>query len=229
MIGRGFRLGLYGHQHKMQVAPHQVWLPDQERMVVVSAGSLCAGSSELPIGVHRQYNVLEISPCFQSVRVHMRTMAVANLFSRGYLMDFGGKSFAELDWTPPQNAAGVTINVDAARNRAIIERAEVAAKTGDSTKAVELLQALDLPAGSYQRALLLTAATDVRNWDLIVNIINPPTTIDELIQRVDALAKRGDTADALSDLKRFSQPLQLPESIAADIHDRIRAMEAMKR
>jgi len=43
MIGRGFRLRLYGHQHKAQVTPHQIWLPDRERMAVVSAGSLCAG------------------------------------------------------------------------------------------------------------------------------------------------------------------------------------------
>ena len=65
MIGRGFRLGLYGHQHKAQVAPHQVWLPDQERMAVVSAGSLCAGASDLPTGTFRQYNVLEIAEDFR--------------------------------------------------------------------------------------------------------------------------------------------------------------------
>ena len=50
MIGRGFRLGLYGHQHRAQATPHQVWLPDRERMAVVSAGSLCAGPRDLPTG-----------------------------------------------------------------------------------------------------------------------------------------------------------------------------------
>ena len=48
MIGRGFRLGLHGHQHKTQVSPHEVCLPDREKMVVVSAGSLCAGTGDLP-------------------------------------------------------------------------------------------------------------------------------------------------------------------------------------
>jgi hypothetical protein len=106
MIGRGFRLGLYGHQHKAQVAPHQVWMPDQERMAVISAGSLCAGASDLPTGTFRQYNVLEIAEDFKSVRVHVRSMSVANLFSRSQLPDFGGASFADLDWKPPQNVVG---------------------------------------------------------------------------------------------------------------------------
>ena len=68
MIGRSFRLGLYGHQHKTQVTPHAIWLPDREKMPVISAGSLWAGASDLPTGVHRQYNVLEIANDCRSIR-----------------------------------------------------------------------------------------------------------------------------------------------------------------
>src|SRR5262249_34600404 len=60
MIGGGFRLGLHGHQHKAQAGAQQVWLSNQERMAVASAGSLCAGTRELPTGTYRQYNLLEI-------------------------------------------------------------------------------------------------------------------------------------------------------------------------
>ena len=229
MIGRGFRLGLYGHQHKTQITPHQVWLPDRERMAVISAGSLCAGAYELPTGVHRQYNVLEIAPDFQSVRVHVRAMAVANLFSRGHLMDFGGVSFAELDWNPPRNLAGAKIDTDAARKRRAIEEAEAAVKTGDPAKAVQLLQSLPLPSGSYQRQLLLEAATEAQDWQIITNVTNPPTSIQELVQRVEALSRLGDPSGATETLDRFSSELQFPAAMAAEIRDRINAQKAMAR
>lgn len=229
MIGRGFRLGLYGHQHKAQITPHQVWLPDRERMAVVSAGSLCAGPHELPTGVHRQYNVLEIAPDFQSVRVHVRAMAVANLFSRGHLMDFGGASFADLDWKPPRNAAGISINADAARTRQAIEQAEAATKTGDPATALVLLKDIPLPQGSHQRALILSAAAEVQDWRVIINVANPPASIQELIQRVEALNQSGDPEGATDALDRFSGQLQLPEAIALELRGRIKAQKAIKK
>ncbi len=229
MIGRGFRLGLYGHQHKAQVVPHQVWLPDRERMAVVSAGSLCAGASELPTGVHRQYNILEIAPDFQSVRVHVRAMAVANLFSRGHLMDFGGTSFAELDWTLPRNLGGVKVDADAVRVRVAIERAEKAVKTADPRQAVELLTPLSLLPGSYQRELILTAASDAEEWRVVIDVTNPPATIPELVLRIEAFSRSGDLDSALAALDTFAAELQFPEAMAEDLRRRIEAQKAMKQ
>ena len=229
MIGRGFRLGLYGHQHKTQVAPHQVLLPDRERMAVISAGSLCASANELPTGVHRQYNILEIADDFRSVRVHVRAMAVANLFSRGQLMDFGGVSFVDLDWEPPRTAVGSVINTQLVRARAAIEEAETAAKTGDPARAVELLGLLELRPESYERQLFLTAATDAEDWSAIVQVTDPPFTIEELIQRFEAFSQLGESANAIDALDRFSRQLQFPEPIEADLRARASAQEAIGR
>lgn len=229
MIGRDFRLGLYGHQHKTQVAPHQVWLPDRERMAVISAGSLCAGANELPTGVHRQYNILEIADDFRSVRVHVRAMAVANLFSRGQLMDFGGASFIDLDWQPPRTAAGSVVNTRDQRTRATIDEAESAAKTGNSARAVKLLESLELLPHSYGRQLLLTAATDAEDWSAIVEITDPPSTIEELIQRFEAFTRLGESTNAIDALDRFSRQLQLPKPIEAELRDRVSAQETIGR
>jgi hypothetical protein len=228
MIRRGFRLGLYGHQHKAQVTPHQVWLPDQERMAVVSAGSLCAGAAELPTGVFRQYNVVEIAEDFTSVRVHVRAMAVANLLSRGQLIDFGGASYATLDWIPPRNAVGGVIDNTAARRRQAIEEAELAAKSGDPARAVEILGAHVTLPGSYERQLLLTSAVDAQKWAVIVEITDPPTTIEELIQRVEACVQLGDWSSGIAALDGHSKVLHLPSSVESELRRRISAQEVIR-
>jgi hypothetical protein len=229
MIGRGFRLGLYGHQHKAHVAPHQVWLPDRERMAIVSAGSLCARASELPTGVFRQYNVLEIAEDFRSVCVHVRAMAVANLFSRGQLIDFGGASYATLDWNQPRNAVGGVINTGAARLRLALEEAELAAKSGDPARAVEVLCTHATPPGSYERQLLFASAVAAQEWTVIVAITNPPTSIEELIQRVEACNQLGDVSTATDSLNRYSKALQLHPSVEEDLRRRINAQEAIRQ
>ena len=60
-------------------------------MAVISAGSLCAGPKELPTGVNRQYNVLEISDDSSSVRVHVREMAIGTVFAPARRPEFGGQ------------------------------------------------------------------------------------------------------------------------------------------
>jgi hypothetical protein len=229
MIGRGFRVGLYGHQHKVQVAPHQVWMPDQERMAVVSAGSLCAGASDLPTGTFRQYNVLEIAEDFKSVRVHVRSMSVANVFSRGMLPDFGGTSFADLDWKPPQNVVGKPIDTGVARWRVAIEQAEIAVKSNKPERAIEILRHLDRRPGSYERELFLSAATEAERWALIVEATDPPATIGELIQRVDACNRLGQYPLASASLDKYAKQLHIDDGLETELRQRIKAQEAIRK
>jgi predicted phosphodiesterase len=60
MIGRGFRVGMYGHQHRSQISAQSLRLAVSETMAILGTGALCAGSSELPNGSHRQYSIVEI-------------------------------------------------------------------------------------------------------------------------------------------------------------------------
>ena len=101
MIGRGFRLGLYGHHHRGEAVPLQIHLAGRETMAVISAGSLCAGARELPTGSYRGYNIIEISDNMRQARVHMREMSVANLFCPSRRAAFGGLSWVDLQWEPP--------------------------------------------------------------------------------------------------------------------------------
>ena len=230
MIGRGFRLGLHGHQHKAQVTTQEIRLPDQERMAVVSAGSLCAGAGDLPVGTHRQYNILEIAEDFCRVRTHVRAMTVANLFSRSQLEEFGGTSYLDLNWKSLRNAVGGAIDVRARRRYALVNEAEVALKTKEPARAVAILKSLGkLDPGSYERQLYLNASADAQDWQGIIDITNPPATIEELVALFNAYRRLRDPAGAIDSLDRFSQALCLPGAQEAELRATARALEAVKR
>lgn len=55
LLDNKFCIGLHGHQHKTEVAYEQFKLNSENKIVVFSAGSLCAGPNELPTGTTRQY------------------------------------------------------------------------------------------------------------------------------------------------------------------------------
>ena len=229
MIGRGFRLGLHGHQHKARATPQEICLPDRERMAIIGAGSLCAAASDLPVGTHRQYNIVEIAEDFCSVRVHVRAMTVANVFSRVQLMEFGGASYADLNWEKQYNAVGLATNTQIMRKRKLISNAEEAIKTGNPLQAISTLNSLELSAGSYERQLYLDAATKTKNWSRIVDLTDPPTTIEELVQRFEAFYQLGNFSDAINSLDQYSQQLQFPSSLKSELRERASTQEAIKQ
>ena len=221
MIGYGYRMGLYGHHHKAQVSPHQIYLPDQEKMAVISAGSLCAGANELPVGFTRQYNIIEIAENLKSVKVHVREMKTANLFSPHRLIDYGSKSYAELEWETPKNTGGDIINTQAKRKKEIIEEAEFAFKRNEFGKSVELLHSLELPKSSYERELFFMAAMKARNWTAIVENGIPPFSIAELTTIVESYCslKKYDLANKA--LEEHANSLNFPAAQERELRQRI--------
>jgi hypothetical protein len=229
MIGRGFRLGLYGHQHRTQASPHWIHLPEKETMAVVSAGSLCAGASELPPGVHRQYNVLEISDDLLSVRVHVRQIMAANLFGRAALNLFGGRSYATLAWEPSLDLAGRQLEPREKRMRAVVNEAEVALKTNQPAICIDLLVPHRALLGANGHALLLEAALLAQYWDVLIDITNPPCTIHQLVARVTAFMRRRRFADAKAALDEFAAVLRLDTSTQRALRDNLAAEEAIRQ
>ena len=221
MIGRGFRLGLYGHQHRAQAAPHQVHLPDRETMAVVSAGSLCAGAEELPPGQHRQYNVVEVADDFRSARVHVRTMTAGNLFGRTPLMSFGGKSYAGLEWELPPDLGGRRATAAVARVRAAVQNAEAQLRGGDAVGCIQTLRAHRPRLDDYGRRLLLEAATASLDWQFVLELTEPPTSIQDLVTRVSAFVATGDREGGLAALENFARALNLDAATERELPARV--------
>ncbi len=229
MIGRGFRLGLYGHQHRTQITPQHAYLPDQETMAVASAGSLCAGARELPPGARRGYSIIVISDDYQSARVHVREMAVSNLFSRAMLAEFGGSSFVDLNWTTPTDAGGRPENPVRDKFAATMQAAEAAlVERNDPAEALRLLSFVDAARDQFGRRLLSGAAEAVGDWDLIIAITRVPWSIEELVLGVDACLHRSQCDEASALLDNHAGRLALPEAMLDEMRKRIELKRRIK-
>lgn len=220
MIGRGFRLGLYGHQHKVQLTPFQIWLPDNETMALVSAGSLCAGKKELPTGYNRQYNILEIAEDLKSVRVHVREMVVANLFGKGRIKDLGGVSYVDLRWELPNNILGGKIDTKKNQQRNTILLAEKALNDGKFEEVISYLDSINIPPDTYQRKMFIEATENASKWEKLIEKITP-TSILELESVLNAYQKLKAFDDALIGLDKYATVLSMQEKDREEFKKRI--------
>lgn len=229
MIGRGFRLGLYGHQHRVQVTPQHARLLDQETMVVASAGSLCAGRRELPMGALRGYSIIEIREDYSGARVHVREMRVANLFSRAILRDFEGRSYVDLEWTMPLDAAGRSENPADEERIAILRKAEDALHgRNDPVEALSLLSKINVTDDTFGRRLVIEAAAAHSDPQKLIEIMGEPQTITELVQLVDAHIASGNDAKAELVISQHAVRLSLPAPIKAELQTKIKLTKRIK-
>lgn len=229
MIGRGFRLGLHGHHHRTEVRPHYVDLPDRETMPVISAGSLCAGAIDLPPGVNRQYNVLEVSDDCHHARIHVREMTVGALFSPSRLTSFGGESFIDVEWTPPADPMGRPVDIERENRRALIDDAERELRGGSAARARDLLLPIKDKLEAYGRRILLEAASESADWNALLAATNPPTSIEELTFYVRATGMVKDFKKGHEALASYAPRLGLPEPNRSELERWLDAQEALAR
>jgi calcineurin-like phosphoesterase family protein len=212
LIGKGFRLGLHGHQHRAAMTTRYVHLPEEQRMAVVSAGSLCAGRLALPQGVNRQFNVIEIEDNLAKARVHVREMAIATVFAPARRAEFGGRSYVDVEWELPRSP-GRRI-----RQRATVLDAERAIAEGRFDDAVRLSCEMDR-ASPYGRALLLRALRESGNWARLIEEFGHPETLDELVAAATARAELGDAKEAITFLEAHNERLDLPKPTLRELRN----------
>jgi predicted phosphodiesterase len=223
MIGRNFKLGIYGHQHKAQITPYEINLPDQQqRITLISAGSLCAGRYDLPQGYRRQYNILEIADDFRHITVHVREMSFGNMFTAASLLENAGKSFIELPL--PIGAIDKHISkVDQAREVSqLTTDAEALIKSGKFEKAFSILQQMEIKPASYQSELLIETAERLGKWGLIISLLDNIQTIGELMLKVNSHIQLDDFSGAEATVEQYSDAVELPEAAKIDLLKKIK-------
>ena len=226
LIGHGFQLGLHGHQHFAEVGSHYVHVPGEHEMALVSAGSLCAGSKDLPRGVDRQYNVVVVSDDYSEALIHVREMTRGNHFAASSKVSSLDKGVVRMRLTRRDNSREGPLNPEKARRAALILSAEGELRSGRCEKALEILEDGGFETDAYGRSLLIQAAEDSEEWEKLVVVLADPRTADERIKLVAALAHTGRIEEAMTRLVEPSGPI-LAEHVQHEMKARLNRMAAM--
>jgi hypothetical protein len=81
LLKNGITLAFHGHQHQLEKIDNFMNVSENEKITLVSAGTLCAGPKHLPTGINRQYNVFEIDNETYKAKLHSRKMMENIAFS----------------------------------------------------------------------------------------------------------------------------------------------------
>ena len=226
MAGHGFQLGLHGHQHVSETLAQSVHLADENlSMAVVGAGSLCAGSRDLPRGVDRQYNLIAIEDDFAQARVHVREMGEGRQFTRkrnGAFLD----GFVEVHWQVPTKIMGGETDTQAANEGNAIFEAEEALHRGDAVDAEIALRGIDVSAAGHARKLFSQALEIQQDWNRLTNLLDNPQSVEETVMLVMALTKVGQLDEAQA---RLDSDTNVDPATRAGLQGRIDARQRMRQ
>lgn len=185
MAGLGFQIGFHGHQHLAESTDLSVSIGGGSTMCVVSAGSLCAGWTDLPRGTNRQYNIIRFNDDLTSATLHIREMAEGNQFSamkRGRFID----GEVPLKWSPKLNDVGHLVKPDQRRLSHLTIAVEEAVRRRLATPATAELLALKPSPGTYPRKILLSALQAAGDWEVIRTNFWPTDYPDEALAVAEA-------------------------------------------
>jgi hypothetical protein len=205
MVGNGFRLGMHGHQHQADASAYSIHLPDELSMAISSAGSLCAGTRELPRGTNREYNLVVINDTYTGARVHVREMTQGNHFGKCGRGVFRVDGFTELSWQLPAGRAG-SAPLDVRKfNDDIVLRAEEALHSGQAEDALSLLEEIKQPLTGHARNLFIEAARTTGNSKKLIAFLEHPESIVEFIELFGAMLTERQTEAAATLLERAEE------------------------
>jgi hypothetical protein len=220
LIDYGYRVGLHGHHHRTDAAVMTLRLPTKEELALVSAGSLAAGSRELPTGINRQYTVLGVDPAGHQMRVHVREAIGDLIFAASPRTEFGGESFMDVRWsaTPafPGRSSAITSAVD---------DAYAAYAAGDLRTALERLHMVPPQRGPARR-LLFEVLQGLGDWDGLRVAIGTPETQDELMVLIEVLCQLNMMQEARRELGEHSARLNVPAPVLRQLETRIDVKES---
>ena len=227
LIDRGYRLGLYGHRHSAGASPYSLHVtPEDSQMAIISAGSLCAAPHQLPPGLLRQYNIIQIFDDYVHARIHVREMN-SGVFSQGRLIEQGGKSYMDLKWTAvPQNSLVNTGR--SAFNLSSIEEIEGLLKRESYEEVVTIIDSYGSKLGRYGRQLLIKALYGTKNWIRLEQELPDPQNSDELSYVISAAIalKHWDKAETVVCSAKKSG--QFSQMFLDELKNRIAAMKGIR-
>jgi Calcineurin-like phosphoesterase len=225
MIGYGFQLGLHGHQHHSSTNSYYVHLPETLQMAVVSAGSVCAGTGDLPRGTDRQYNVISFNENFDSINVQVREMTNGGHFTKKTSGAFLS-GFVKLDLASLPEAITSNFALSRADQNSIFEAEKLLAE-GDASGANLALGNVTDKSNPYYRALSIRAKETLKDWGGLIGVIAHPQSSEELVLIIESYLQMGDPTSASRTLDEMIELIP-DNSTASDLRSRIDAFKMMR-
>ena len=195
LIDFGFSVGLHGHQHYPGAAPFELRLPNLTSMAVVGAGSLAVGDNELPMGERRQFNVVDIDPESESLTVHVRGMSSAGVFTGSHRDDFGGNTFVKLS---------LPVAPTRTKSPTIIQRLDEAMTAVSERRyeqALALISHIPSCRSTEKRKIEIEALNGLGRHHNLIELLDPPQSIDEAIEVISLLLDFGRFDEAAARLQ----------------------------
>lgn len=188
LIDGGVSLGFNGHQHNAQCIEERHQIAGAGRkIVVISAGTLCAGPTQLSPGKPRGYNVVEIDTGLSTCRVHRRRMHNDDFTYPIWAPDHfieTNQAFLDLQIDRPIKSRPPGLDLTLT-----IERAEQLIGSRMWKEAVDLLA--DLSPESIGRSLLVKALSEYGDSQKIMELLWPPANNAEAVLLGDAILHDG--------------------------------------
>ncbi len=189
LIAHDVKISFHGHQHRQEILRKENNIIDSKMMLVLSAGSLCAGPTELPAGYNRQYNLLELQ------RIDDEEIQL-KLLSRIKTLE---SSFDNPIWDKgtfnSSTATEFTIKITHAKPPVPnLGKAERLIGSKNYPAALAILKLHDLQ-DSLVRKLLLECYDKLEDYKAIIEDFSEPQSNDESISLMNAIIEIADKKD----------------------------------
>lgn len=188
-IDAGIVLGFHGHQHRTEIVRDYNNMIEQKRIVVFSAGTLCGGPGELPVGHNQQYNIVEIEPNLENdsamkVTLHTREKTSTSSFDNP-IWGQGRIDSTNISYI----ATSIPKPVPATSTAALLD-IEALLKEKRYQDAKERLLQLNL-SDQFVRKFLLESLMQTDDLDTICRVFYPPKNNEEAVHLLSALFNLG--------------------------------------
>jgi hypothetical protein len=183
MIDCGFSIGFHGHQHRPQFIEEKYQFGTEKRIVVISAGTLCAGPSEIPLGETRAYNVVEVDPLNLTARLHQRRMQnqTSGIIIWGCgRFSLSNASYVSFNVQPPPERDNMKVDHHA------LGEAEVFMRRKEFDDAVTLLKPM-AAASALAKRMLWDCYVEQDDVNSIVAEFYPPSSASEFVYMAEVL------------------------------------------
>lgn len=187
LMDKGFCAGMHGHQHKAQIIDSEFEFGNDRKFITFSAGTLCGGPNALTSGRARSYNVIEFNPEIPNCRLHLRQMNNNQfddpIWSHGFIPRTSS-TFVDISLSPPPN------NINTSRAYEIYAHIDELIIKKDYSTAITLLGKMD--ESEFKRSMLMDCYKNANMQPELIELINPPISVQEVIYLADVLWTTGD-------------------------------------